>query len=106
MQWTAALLPVLVGALCIWLGYLIRVKERIDLIHDYHHRRVAKEDIPAYCAQMGKALYIIGGTITASGFAALFQQETVMTVLLVGGLAVALVFIHKAQTRYNGGWFS
>ncbi|MFI3313113.1 MAG: DUF3784 domain-containing protein [Eubacteriales bacterium] len=105
-MWLGVLLIVAVGGLCIWLGHLIKTRQKIGLIHDYHHRNVEKEDVPAYCGEMGKAMYIIGGTIVASGLAALFAPEWVMNMLLVAGLAVALVVIHKAQMRYNGGWFS
>ncbi len=106
MIWLASLLPVALGGVCIWLGYLIQVKERIGLIHDYHHRNVKKEDITAYCREMGKAMYIIGGTVAASGLVAVFEQELVMNILIFGGIAVALLVMHKAQKRYNGGWFS
>lgn len=105
-MWLTVLIQVAVGGLCMWLGYLIGRKQRLDLIHDYHHRNVHPEDVAAYCKEMGTAMAVIGGGIVLAGFASLFFEDIVMLVLVFGGIALGLVFIHRAQTRYNGGWFS
>lgn len=105
-MWMTVGILVAVGGFCLWMAYLIHSKHRIDLIHGYHHRKVQPEDKAAYCVLMGKAMYIIGGAIVVSGIATLFLSETVLMVILIGGFLVALVFIHLAQIRYNGGWFS
>lgn len=39
----------------LFMGYLIWIRERIDLIHDYHHTKVKESDRKEYTAVMGKA---------------------------------------------------
>ena len=43
------------GALFMYLGWLIWIKEKINLIHDYHYKKVKESDKKAYTAVMGKA---------------------------------------------------
>ena len=60
-----------VAALCVVLGLLIWKKQKISLVHDYHHWNVSEQDVPAYCRKVGVSLIVMGagnGT-TAAGSA-------------------------------------
>lgn len=53
MQWFELILLLLVGFLCIYLGWEIWKKEKITLIHDYHYKKVKDADKKLYTEQMG-----------------------------------------------------
>lgn len=93
-----------VGILCIVLGLLIWKKQKIELIHDYHHTHVKKADIPAYTRMMGVGLLLIGVGSCLTGIIDLvFDTAKGMTVFLVG-LVAGIAVMGRAQKRYNGSW--
>ena len=94
-----------VGLLCIVLGILLWVKQKISILHDYHYQNVKKEDIPAYTRQMGIGLIIIGAGIGLTGLLNL-SYSPAWWIPLCAGLAAGLLVVHRAQMRYNGSWFS
>ena len=94
-----------VGALCVVLGLIIWKKQKINRVHDYQYRNVKDADKPAYCRQMGISLIFIGVTIALDGVSNLFEWETFGYLSLAIGIVAGLVIMHKAQKRYNGGWF-
>ena len=94
-----------VGLLCIVLGLLIRKKQKVTLIHDYHYKNVAKEDLPSYAKSMGTGLILIGAGICAMGIFILFDLPLWWIPAVVGFISGLIVF-NKAQKKYNGSWFS
>ena len=56
-----------VGAVCVVLGLLLWVKQKVSLLHEYHYKHVKKEDIPAYTRQVGIGLILTGAGIIAAG---------------------------------------
>lgn len=82
---------------------------RIDLIHDYHRKKIKDADKAAYGKAIGKALLVISASLFLSGTAALFGDSgpfvAVSMSILFAGLAAALILIIKAQKQYNGGVF-
>ncbi len=97
---------VLVGALCIVLGILLWKKQMISLVHDYHYRHVSKSDVPAYTRLMGSGLLLIGiGTLLTGIINYAFWTQTGWIAFIIGFLS-GIIFMHKAQMKYNGSWIS
>ncbi len=105
-MWQTALVNVPVSALFFWLGYLLHKKQKIGLIHDYHYRRVKQSDIPAYTEQMGFGLYFIGAGLADTAIFSLFFDSAWVWLCFALGFGLGFVLMHKAQMKYNGGWFS
>ena len=95
-----------VAALCVVLGLLIWKKQKISLVHDYHHWNVSEQDVPAYCRKVGVSLIVMGAGIGLDGVANLFQRDSLGYLALAAGIIGGLIVMHRAQKRYNGGWFS
>ena len=94
-----------VGILCILLGLLIRLKQKVSLIHDYHYKNVKKENIPAYTKLFGSGLILIGAGICITGFFSIFELSLWWLPLIIGFIS-GIILIHIAQKKYNGSWFS
>lgn len=67
MRWFELFFLLIVGILFFCLGWEIWKKEKISLIHDYHHKKVKDSDKKAYTTIMGKSLLIIGVGIILTG---------------------------------------
>ena len=96
-----AVIDFAVGALCVILGLLLWIKQKVSILHDYHYRNIKKEDIPAYTRQMGIGLIIIGAGITITGLLNLAHSSLWWIPLLVG-FVFGLIVICMAQKKYNG----
>ena len=94
-----------VGILCIVIGLLIRKKEKVSLLHDYHYKNVKKEDVPAYARLMGIGLITIGIGLCITGVFNLFESSWWWVPILIGFIA-GIIVMGKAQKKYNGSWFS
>lgn len=94
-----------VGLLFIVLGLLLWKKQRIGILHDYHCRNVKAEDVPAYTRQMGIAQIVIGAGMCLTGLLQILTGSRIAWAAFAAGLAAGLILMHRAQMRYNGGWF-
>ena len=99
-----AIVEFAVGALCVILGLIIRLKRKVSLVHEYHYKNVKKADIPAYTRLLGTGLIIIGVGITVTGLLNLFES-TLWWLPMIVGFAAGLFIMHRAQMKYNGSWF-
>ncbi|BCN31477.1 DUF3784 domain-containing protein [Anaeromicropila herbilytica] len=93
------------GILIIIIGWLIWVKERINLIHDYHHTKVSEEDKKPYTTLMGKGTCLMGFGIFLSGIIDYVSVSEygfyAFGIGFIGGIIIMLI----AQFKYNGGLF-
>ena len=94
-----------VGLLCVVIGLLIWRKRKVSLVHEYHWKNVKKEDIPAYARTFGIGLILIGIGIAVTGVFNLFESP-LWWVPVLAGFVLGFAFLHTAQKRYNGSWFS
>lgn len=94
-----------VGLLCIILGSLIWKKQRISILHDYHHKNVKTDDIPVYTRLVGISLLLLGIGFCITGLLNLFESSLWWVPILIGFIAFFIV-MNKAQKTYNGSWFS
>lgn len=95
-----------VGVLCIALGIIIWKKQKITLIHDYHYKNVKKEDVGAYTKQMGIGLILIGTGSCVTEVINLATKSEWGWIAFTIGFIAGIIFMHKAQRKYNGSWFS
>ena len=93
-----------VGAVCVIMGLLLRIKQKVSILHDYHYKNVQKEDIPAYTRQMGIGLIMIGAGIIITGLLNLVSSS-LWWIPLLAGFVSGLIVIYMAQKKYNGSVF-
>ncbi|MEF9917369.1 MAG: DUF3784 domain-containing protein [Lachnospiraceae bacterium] len=95
----------LCGLLFISLGYLIWIKERINLIHDYHWTKVKEANKKPYTRLMGKSMIVMGVGFIFSAILSVFIEPVLCSipacVLFVFGLCIMIY----AQKKYNHGIF-
>lgn len=79
---------------------------KTDLIHDYHQDNVSEDNRKSYGKAFGKALFVLGASLIASGLAALLSDSAMIpVVILLIGIAVTGIMIISVQKKYNGGIF-
>ena len=95
------------GAVLFWyLGFLLWKREKIDVIHDYHHTKVREEeDKKAYTGVMGKAMIVIGSGMAISGGIGMFIDSVRSGIPFGIAFAVGLGMMLYGQIRYNRGLF-
>ena len=93
------------GVLCVVLGLIVWKKQKISLVHDYHTKRVRKEDIPAYTRLIGIGLLIIGIGSSVTAVINLALRTSAGWIVFCIGFAAGILLMNKAQKKYNGSWF-
>lgn len=94
-----------VALLFLWLGYLIWIKEKINLIHAYHYTKVKEADKKAYTSIMGKAMIVIGIGMVLSDILFLIMRTGECMIVFVILYVVGLGMMTYAQIKYNRGIF-
>lgn len=91
----------LVGILLLVLGFQIWHKQRISLIHSYHHVHVKQRDVPDYTRGIGQAAMLLGASILLAGVIN-WASGTAWGWLAVGvGFFAFVVWVFGVQRRYN-----
>ncbi len=88
-----------------WLAYKLIVRHNITLLHEYHYKNVATDDIATYTTLVGIAMLLngLGFMLTAVFF--LYIRSTFVYILLCIFILSSLCIQHKAQRKYNKTWF-
>lgn len=97
-----ALLLLLAGVILVVLGFLV-LSGRFDVLRTYHSN--ADHSKASYQRAIGKWLIFAGGVLSAVGVAGFFVSSVVLVLVMVLGLAVALVPLWVIQSKYNGQMF-
>lgn len=101
MELFVLILMLVIGCLCLYLGWRIWKKEEITLIHDYHYAKVRERDKKAYTEKMGKAMLLLGVGICMTGIIC-FVSHTGYGWLSFGICSIlAFGKMISAQMRYN-----
>ena len=95
-----------IGILFIVFGLLLAIKQKINLIHNYHHKNVKEQDIKAYTKLWGIALIIWGICICLVGIINLISHTEFGWIAFGFGMLTCILIGNKAQKKYNGSWFS
>ncbi len=93
------------SALFLYLGYLLWKKEKIDIIHAYHHTKVKEKDKKAYTGIMGKAMITIGIGLAVSGMIGAFTDSVKSGIPFGAAFVIGLGMMVYAQIKYNRGIF-
>lgn len=94
-----------VGLLLLAMGYFIGVKQNINLVHSYHHHRVAQQDQPVFCRRVGLGNAILGGAILAVPvLRPLIGQTAALSIAGVCAVAAGVLVI-STIIKYNHGLF-
>ncbi len=104
-MWIVALILISVGLLVICLGFQIKNKQKITLIHDYHWKNVKNEDIKSYTSLFGIGQYTIGISFLISGILGLLNSSMLVILPAFLGIVIGFVIMYKAQKKYNLGMF-
>lgn len=91
-----------VGILCIILGLLIWKRQKVSILHDYQHKHVRADDLPAYSRMIGIGLIIIGMGICLTGILNLIFQSILSLIALGLGFVCGIIILCRAQKKYNG----
>lgn len=96
-----AIIEGIVGIILVVLGYLLWVKKKISLLHDYHYDKVAEEDKDTFCTISGMGIFIIGlGFLVTAVIIGITNSPWSFIVMAVG-FVVGLVFLIYAGLKYN-----
>ena len=95
-----------VGLILIVLGLLTWKKQKVTILHDYHYKNVKQEDIPAYTRSMGIGQIVVGAGFCLTGLLKIMTESKLTWAVLIAGLIIGLIIMHKSQMKYNGTWFS
>ena len=93
-----------VGIVFIIFGLLIWKKEKITLIHNYHHKNVKPEGVPTYTTINGKATVLTGIGCLSTGIVDFATTSGLGWIIFAICFAVSVTLFHYAQKKYNGGW--
>lgn len=104
-MWTGIIALVSAAVIFFFLAGCIS-EGKIELIHSYHTNNIKEEDKEDYAKLFSKGLYAIGAGCLAAGLSAYFAIKSGVLLSVFSGLMIGLLFIHQAQKKYNGGWFS
>ncbi len=97
-------LPVGVGSIIF--GLLLWKKQKIQWLHDYHHKHVQPQDIKEYTRLWGVGLIVFGVCISSIGILNYVFDTWTGWLLSFIGLVFIIIIGNKAQKTYNGSWFS
>lgn len=107
----AMLFPIFAGVACVLLG-ISNMKGNISTIHEYHRKRVKKEDELSFGRRVGLGTVIIGIGIILMGILSMISLWTeIQLILWIGmgtmaaGFLVGLVMSFGAMIKYNKGIF-
>ena len=97
----ASIILGVVGIIFIILGYLIWIKEKISLLHDYHYNKVSEEDKKIFCTISGIGVLIIGVGLIVSAALAVIIDSPLSKIPFVVGFVIGIVMLIYAGIRYN-----
>ena len=84
---------------------IFNYKGNISSIHWYNRRKVSKENSYKYARLIGIGTIIIGiGIVISSILQSIFNIEEI-SYIVIGSIAIGLIFIIFAQIKYNKGIF-
>ena len=91
----------IVGALCVIFGVLIRKKQMISLLHDYHYNKVTEENKATFCALVGWGLILMGAGLLASAVLLGFTESVLSFLAMAVGFIAGFGLIIYAGQKYN-----
>ena len=87
--------------LFLYIGFLLRKKEKITLLHDYHRNHVSEEDKKAFCRLSGLGVIFIGMGLLISAIILLFTDSAWSFLAFAAGFIAGLMLLIHAGNKYN-----
>lgn len=97
----AIILIILIAILFLYIGFLLRKKEKITLLHDYHRNHVSEEDKKAFCRLSGLGVIFIGMGLLISAIILLFTDSAWSFLAFAAGFIAGLMLLIHAGNKYN-----
>ena len=91
----------LIGTVFVILGYLIRKKEMIVLLHDYHYDKVSPEDKKVFCTLSGIGVLLIGFGLLVTAIIIGITDSPWSFIAFAIGFFVGMIMLIYAGIRYN-----
>ncbi|MGL5540451.1 MAG: DUF3784 domain-containing protein [Erysipelotrichaceae bacterium] len=95
----------ILGFVFIGMGLVIWKKEKINLIHSYHYKKVSEQNKKAYTKGMGIGLITMGVGMLLSGGLNYVANTHYGWFLFGFFFGIGISIILKVQKKYNGGVF-
>ena len=90
-----------IGIVFCMLGYLIRKKQKITLLHDYHYDKVSAEDKEAFCVLSGKGVLTIGVSLLITAVIIGITDSPWSFIVFFIGFVAGMRNLFIAEKRYN-----
>lgn len=100
MIFTVILLA-LIGITLLIFGYLIGIKEKISLLHDYHYENVSEKDRKAFCVLSGAGVMLCGGGIVITALLIAVTSSPKGFIAFAFGFAAGVALLIYAGCKYN-----
>jgi len=97
----AVILIFLIAILFLYIGFLLRKKEKITLLHDYHRNHVSEKDKKAFCRLSGLGVFFIGMGLLITAFILLFTDSAWSFLAFAAGFIAGLTLLVRAGSKYN-----
>lgn len=97
----ASLLVGILGILFLVLGYLLWKKEKISLLHNYHHHKVAQTDKKIFCTLSGIGVLCIGIGLLLTAVLLVMTDSVCSFLAFSIGFLTGLFLLCYAGNRYN-----
>ena len=83
------------------IGYFLWKKEKISLLHSYHHDNVSPENKKVFCKLTGIAVTIIGTSMLLTAVALAITETLWAFLAFAIGFTVGLGLLIYAENKYN-----
>lgn len=93
------------GLICSFMGFLIWKKQKVSLIHDYHHKNVKEEDLGDYTRLFGIGMIVIGEGVLITGVINFVFTTQIGWFIFAVSFIIGMTILNKAQKKYNGSLF-
>lgn len=91
----------LVGIILVVFGYLLWIKKKITLLHDYHYDNVSEADKDIFCTISGIGIFIIGIGLLVTAVIIGITNSAWSFIAMAVGFVVGLGFLIYAGLKYN-----
>lgn len=91
----------ILGFIFLILGYLLGIREKVNLLHSYHYKNLAKKDTRKFCKLSGLGLLFIGIGLLMTGFILINIKSLVSFIPSILGFIIGVGLLVKAGMKYN-----
>lgn len=90
-----------VGVVFIILGYLVWIREKINILHSYHYRNVSPANKKVFCKMTGQGLILIGSGLLITGIVISKTHSMYSFIAFAVGFISGITLLINAGAKYN-----